>query len=119
MKQEERIRNFAWITALRLQVPLLELVGAGDIQGGDSPKEDWPGIRRQLFQHYLCQVLDVNLSGNSSHASPPITVAHLNTIDNTVNEASCFADNTLPSVVLTFSPFHLKVSPFLSLKCPC
>ena len=53
MKQEERVRNFVWITALRLQLPLLELVGASDVQGGDSPQEDWPGVRRQLFQHFL------------------------------------------------------------------
>ena len=53
MKQEERVRNFVWITALRLQLPLLELVGASDVQGGDSPQEDWPGVRRKLFQHFL------------------------------------------------------------------
>ena len=53
MKQEERVRNFVWITALGLQLPLLELVGASDVQGGDSPQEDWPGVRRQLFHHFL------------------------------------------------------------------
>ena len=37
MKQEEWIRNLAWITSLRLQLPLLELVCAGDVQGGRQP----------------------------------------------------------------------------------
>ena len=37
MEQEERIRNLAWIRALWLQLPLLELVCAGDVQRGRQP----------------------------------------------------------------------------------
>ena len=57
MKQEERVRNFVWITAFCLQLPLLELVSASDIQGGDQPQEHWPGIRRQLFKHFLKHIM--------------------------------------------------------------
>jgi len=53
MKQEERVGDFVWITSLGLQLPLLELVGAGYIQGGDSSQEDWTSIRGKLFHHFL------------------------------------------------------------------
>jgi len=77
MKQEERVRKFVRITAFCLQLPLLELLSASDIQGGDKPQKHWPSIRMQLFKHFLSQLVNVNLSGNSSHTSPTITVANL------------------------------------------
>ena len=66
MKQEERVRNFVRITAFCLQLSLLELISASDIQRGDKPKEHWPGIRRQLLQHFLKHIIisqyDVRIS---------------------------------------------------------